>query len=689
MKDTETEPDSATPPPRWQRVKRAILGAPRSPHDRGVFHQMALVAFFAWVGLGADGLSSTCYGPAEAFHAVGSHPHLAIFVALATALTILVLSASEAQVMEMFPTGGGGYVVASKLLNPTAGMVAGSSLLIDFVLTIAISIASGTDAVFSFLPADWQPFRVPFAVLGVVLLTVLNLRGVKESVEPLVPVFVTFVVLHVFALLWGLGSHFFDLPQLAADTAREVRETHHEVGLLGLLLIILRAYGMGAGTYTGIEAVSSPMMIMREPRVQTAKTTLRYMSVSLAVMAAGLFLVYLLYRVEAVPGKTMNAVLFERMTAGWPKPLGQGYVWVTLLSETAILFIAAQAGFLSGPRVLASMAVDRWVPTRFASLSDRLVTHNGVLLMGAAATLTVLLTGGSVGFLVVLYSINVFVTFGLSQAGMVRHAWRRRADPDPVWQQRLRTNAAALSLTLFILVCMIVLKFHEGGWITILVTGSVIGIVLSVRAYYNRTAAHLRRLDSLVEAADISNQVPPAGPPLEHPDPRGKTAVVMVNGFNGMGLHTLFAIIRIFGDSFRNFIFISVGMIDAGNFKGAEEITHLEDHVRRQLARYVDFMRRRGYYAEGVHRLGVDALAEIDHMAPEIIARHPKAVFFGGQLAFGDDTLYSRWLHNYLVMAAQTKLHNRGIPFIILPIRVDTAPRSARRGPPPSPAPAV
>lgn len=677
------------PKGRWHRAKRAILGAPRSPHDRSVFHQLSLIAFFAWVGLGADGLSSTCYGPAEAFHALGAHPHLSIFVALATALTILVLSKSEAQVMEMFPAGGGGYVVASKLLNPTAGMVAGSALLIDFILTIAISVASGTDAVFSFLPLEWQPYRLPFAVVGILFLTLLNLRGVKESIGPLVPVFVLFIVLHAGALLWGIGSHAFDLPQLAADTVHQVRDTHHELGLLGLLMLILRAYGMGAGTYTGIEAVSSSMMIMREPRVQTAKTTLRYMSVSLAVMATGLFLAYLLNNVESVPGKTMNAVLFERITAGWPRPLGQGFVWLTLLSEMAILFIAAQAGFLSGPRVLASMAVDRWVPTRFASLSDRLVTHNGVLLMSAGAVITVLLTGGAVGILVVLYSINVFITFGLSQAGMVRQAWQRRADPDPVWRQRLNTNGIALALTLFILLNMVVLKFHEGGWITLLVTGGMIAAVLSVRAYYNRTAVHLKRLDGLVEAAAISDQEEPRGQPLEQPDPRGKTAVVLVNGFNGMGLHTLFAIIRVFGDSFRNYIFMSVGMIDAGNFKGVEELTHLRQHVETQLDRYVRFMRRRGYYAESIYRLGVDALSEIDEMAPEVLAKHPRAVFFGGQLSFGDDTLYSRWLHNYLILAAQTKLHNRGVPFFILPIRVQVGPNAARPPTPPAPAASV
>jgi len=438
-------------------------------------------------------------------------------------------------------------------------------------------------------------------------------------------------------------------------------------------VLLLRAYSMGAGTYTGIEAVSSSMMIMREPRVQTAKATLRYMSISLALMATGLFVAYLLYHVEEVPGKTLNAVLLERMTEYWPEPLGQGYIWLTLLSETAILFIAAQAGFLSGPRVLASMAVDRWVPTRFASLSDRLVTHNGVILMSVGAVITMLMTGGDVRLLVVLYSINVFVTFALSQAGMVRLAIRRRRrDPSPVWRDRLRVNAIALTVTLFILSSMVILKFDEGGWITVAVTGGVILIVSGVRSYYDRTAKHLKRLDGLVEATRLSDEQEPHATPVLEPDPKSKTAVVLVNGFNGIGLHTLFAIIRVFGDSFRNFVFMSVGMIDAGNFKGAEEMGHLEKHVEDQLDRYVRFMRRRGYYAESIHRLGVDALSEIDQMAPEVMVRHPRAVFFGGQLAFTDDTLYTRWLHNYLVMAAQTKLHNRGIPFIIMPIRVQT-----------------
>src|SRR5512136_822320 len=193
------------------RVKNVLIGEARDIRDPRLFHKLSLVAFFAWVGLGADGLSSANYGPEESFLALGSHTHLGIFVALATALTIFVIASSYSQIVELFPGGGGGYLVASKLLSPTLGMVSGCALLIDYVLTITLSVASGADAIFSFLPLAWQPFKLGLAVVGVLVLVVLNLRGVKESVVPLVPVFLLFLVTHVFAVAVALGTH---LPAL-------------------------------------------------------------------------------------------------------------------------------------------------------------------------------------------------------------------------------------------------------------------------------------------------------------------------------------------------------------------------------------------------------------------------------------------------------------------------------------------
>ncbi|MGH7452958.1 MAG: amino acid transporter, partial [bacterium] len=185
-----------------QRLRALIIGRARSPHDQAIFHKLSLIAFFAWVGLGADGLSSSCYGPEEAFLTLRGHAHLAIFIALGSALTIFVISASYSQIIELFPSGGGGYLVASKLLSPTLGMVSGCALVIDYVLTITISVASGADALFSFLPPAWQSFKLEFAIFGVVGLLILNLRGIKESVLPLVPIFLTFVLTHAFGIIY-------------------------------------------------------------------------------------------------------------------------------------------------------------------------------------------------------------------------------------------------------------------------------------------------------------------------------------------------------------------------------------------------------------------------------------------------------------------------------------------------------
>jgi amino acid transporter len=384
-------------------IKTALLGASRDLSDQSIFHKLSLVAFFAWVGLGADGLSSSCYGPEETFKALNGHIYLSLIVAAASVATVFLISASYSQIIELFPTGGGGYLVASKLLSPGFGVVSGSALLIDYVLTITLSIASGADALFSLLPPHSLHYKLVVEIAGVCLLTLLNLRGAKEAVLPWVPIFVVFVLTHAFAITFALLTHLPNLGQVWQSTSQDFQAAHHELGLLGMVLLVMRAYSLGAGTYTGIEAVSNGLPILREPRVQTGKQTMRYMAFSLSLTVAGLLLAYLLFRVTHEEGKTLNAVLFEQMTASWPKGIGFTFVLVTLFSEAALLFVAAQTGFLDGPRVLANMALDRWFPARFASLSDRFVTYNGIVLMGGFSLLLMIASRGSVDFLVILY----------------------------------------------------------------------------------------------------------------------------------------------------------------------------------------------------------------------------------------------------------------------------------------------
>jgi K+ transporter len=390
------------------------------------------------------------------------------------------------------------------------------------------------------------------------------------------------------------------------------------------------------------------------------------MSISLAFTVMGLMLAYLLYKVEPQQGRTLNAVLFGNITRDWGNT-GYFFVLITLISEALLLFIAAQAGFLDGPRVLSSMAVDRWFPTKFAMLSDRLVTQNGVLLMGGAAILTVILTRGSVRFLVVLYSINVFITFCLSQLGMVRHWWRVRSDVKN-WWRKLMINGTGLFLTTFILISVIILKFHEGGWITILITGSLVGVAIIIKRHYIQTARLLRRLNGLLQEA-ISINLKRLESEREF-DPEAKTAVLFVNGFNGVGLHTLFNVIRLFGKEFRNFVFVEIGVVDAGNFKGVDELEHLKVQVKKDVDRYVDFVRKQGHYAESMSIVGIDVIDEAEKIVSKILERFTNTVFFGGQLVFPQETFLTRLLHNYTVFALQRRFYQKGIPFVILPIRV-------------------
>jgi len=652
----------------FRLAKDVVIGRARNFSDKRIFHNMSLVALLAWVGLGADGLSSSCYGPEAAFLALKTHTCLSLFVAAATVLTIVIICISYSQIIEAFPTGGGGYLVASKLLSPTVGVVSGCALIGDYILTIALSVASGADAIFSMLPVEWQVWKLKFSLGLVVFLTLLNLRGAKESVVLWVPVFFVFVLSYTFAIVWAISAHFGELPNIAHGMVNDVQSGAADLGWLGLIAVVLRAYSLGAGTYTGIEAVSNGLNTLREPRVQTGKRTMIYMAVSLSFVVGGLLLAYLLYHVVPVEGKTLNAVLFEKITAGWPPFASKSFVIAAMASSGALLVIAAQTGFFGGPRVLANMAVDRWMPTRFATLSDRLVTQNGVLLMGGAALVLLFFTAASVNLLVVLYSINVFITFSLSQLGMVRHWWLERA-LEPKWKTKIIINGFGLLLTSGILISLCVVKFDEGGWATLLVTGALVGLAFWVKHHYRQTQKKLHRLNELVAAAlaDDAIVIEKTPPPC---DVNARTAVLLVNGFNGLGLHTLLAVVRMFPKVYQNFVFVQVGVLDAGNFKGAAEVDNLREYSQKEVDRYVTYMSKRGFYTEAHYALGTDIVEEAANLCVSIAEKFPQAQFFAGQLVFKDESFATRWLHNHTVFELQRRLYQNGRAMLILPIQV-------------------
>ncbi len=656
--------DSTFPRPHLlSRVWRSLVGPPRDLGDRSLFHRLALFPFLAWVGLGADGLSSSSYGPEEAFRTLGGHAYLALPLAAVMAVTIFIISAAYARIIEEFPHGGGGYVVASKLLGERAGVVSGSALIVDYVLTITVSIAAAGEALFSFLPPAFEAMKLPIEVVLIATLILLNIRGVRESVVAMVPIFLVFLGTHAIIIVGGIAMGLSGYERAAEPLAHDFDRGSSTLGWLGMAFLLARAYSLGGGTYTGIEAVSNGMAVMQEPKVATAKRTMLYMAVSLAVTASGLLVCYLLWGVTPVEGRTMNATLVERIVG--VDFAGRAFAVLTLFSEAALLVVAAQAGFMDGPRVLANMAVDGWIPRHFSSLSDRLTTQNGILLMGGTALVALLYTGGDVRELVVMYSINVFVTFALSMLAMTIHCWRTRAKR-PSWERRLALFVTGFALCTTILGVTLVEKFGEGGWLTVLVTGIVVGSCFVVRRHYRRVGKRLGMLYAELAKAVVEPATAPAAL-----DPAQPTAAILVAAYGGLGIHTLYQALKTGAGQYKNVVFLSVGVVDSGIFKGEDGFEDLRVQTEGALGKYIALAQGLGLAATSRSFVGTDAAAEAEQLCVEVLKEFPQTTFFAGKVVFEEEAWYHRLLHNETAFGIQRRLQQAGKQVVIVSARLD------------------
>ena len=259
-----------------EKIINFFRGKALDPMDPKTRHAIAIIPLLAWVGLGADGLSSSCYGPEEAFLALGSNHNMALFLALATAITVFIIALGYNQIIELFPTGGGGYRVATALLGAKAGLISGSALLVDYVLTIAISLASGVDAAFSLVPPEYQDYKLVIELGLVVFLIFLNFRGIKESILILLPIFLGFCITHAILIVYGIGVHAPELVHLWPNAISEANALGSNLGWIMVASLFLKAYSLGGGTYTGLEAVSNNVNTLAEPRVPHGKRTMWY-----------------------------------------------------------------------------------------------------------------------------------------------------------------------------------------------------------------------------------------------------------------------------------------------------------------------------------------------------------------------------------------------------------------------------
>ncbi len=706
-------------------VKTLLVGKPLDLADQSIHHHISLIAFLAWVGLGADGLSSSCYGPSEAFEHLKGHTYLALFLALATVFTVIIISACYSYIIEAFPSGGGGYLVASKMLGREIGALSGCALVVDYILTVTVSIAAAGDALFGLLGPnilslartlhlpfqDETSVKLGFEIAAVAFLIILNLRGVKESVTILAPIFVIFLITHAILIVGVLGSHVGDIGSLTSEVTSSISSDvrNPSIGWWFLISMLLKAYSLGAGTYTGIEAVSNSMAVMREPRVATAQRTMIYMGASLSITAGGLMLAYLLFELDlkkhhaatltppAVTAvldpsghppvhakldsleslkherkQTMNDLLVQwfvsgaenvvnKKDAGW---LGGIFRYITILSEAVLLLVAAQAGFIGGPKCLANMAYDSWVPHWFGSLSERLSSHYGILLIGLSSIVALIVTGGMVSQLIIMYSINVFVTFTLSMIGMCLYYYPMRGKL-PSWNMRMILFSFGAVMCSSILVVTVWFKFFDGGWITMLVTGVLWALALIIRRYYIGVSSRLRGLDESLGTIEVQGK-----PNETPPNPELPTAVILVGGYSGLGVHTLLNSLRFVPNHFKNVIFISVGVVDSGNFKGIEAMEDLRQHTEDSLEKYVELARRLGLPSRAYMSIGTDVVDELEQLSRVVHRDYPGAVVFAGQLVFQRETWYGKLLHNQTAYSLQRRLQWDGVPMVILPTRV-------------------
>jgi hypothetical protein len=394
-----------------------------------------------------------------------------------------------------------------------------------------------------------------------------------------------------------------------------------------------------------------------------------YMAASLSFMAAGLMVSYLVWRIVPIYGKTMNAALLERVVQGIP--MGIAFVAIALVSEGALLAVGAQAGFIDGPRVLANMALDSWLPRSFTALSERLTTQNGILVMGCASLLALLHTRGNVSRLMVMYSINVFLTFSISMFGMSLASLRPR-ETDPGRLRRSALFIIGFLLCATILIMTIVTKFEEGGWLTVAVTSAVVGLCFLIKAHYRSVGSRLAVAYAALENLPLT--------PVEEArqlDPSLPTAGVLVGSYGGAGIHTVLQVLRAFPHHFRNIVFVSAGILDSGSFKGEGAVEQISARARDDIRRYVELAEGLGLAAEGRWSVGTDTVDELERLCLGVARDYPELTFFAGKVVFPNERWYHRLLHNNTALSLLLRLQDAGKTLVILPTRIGAVTASA------------
>ena len=456
-------------------IKSFLIGSPiqtvRESHER--LNKLMGLAVFS-----SDALSSVAYGPEEILLAliVGGSAmlHYTLPVVFGIVALVAIVATSYFQTIHAYPTGGGAYIVAKDNLGDHPGMIAGAALLIDYVLTVTVSISAGIEAITSAFPALHNQ-AVLMCLLAIVLIMVINLRGVREAGK------VFSIPVYIF-----LGSLFLLIAMSFVKSFTIVRPAPAEfkaaTSNVVPLFIILRAFASGCATLTGIEAVSNGVRAFRAPEARNAGITLVWMALLLGVLTLGLGYYFNYYRILPNENETVLSQL-ARMV------FSKGIIYYTIQFATSlILVLAANTSFADFPRLSSIMATDRYLPRQLSNRGDRLVFSNGIVLLGFFSALLLVIFRGDTHALIPLYAVGVFTAFTLSQAGMVKH-WIKYKGPG--WRKSMMINGAGTITTGVVLVIIAVEKFSHGAWIVLVAIPSLVILMKKIHKHYVSVADQL------------------------------------------------------------------------------------------------------------------------------------------------------------------------------------------------------
>ena len=467
-------------------LKRLLVGRPLATVEQE--HQR-LPKSIALAVFSSDAISSTAYATEEILFvaALGASSlvlglDILVPIAIAVAILLAIVVTSYRQTIYAYPGGGGSYVVSRENLGENPSLVAGASLLVDYILTVAVSISAGVAAIVS-IPAfnGLIDHRVELGLVLIALITIANLRGVRESGRLFaIP---TYIYIFTLALLiiYGLYQAYFgDLGQVPFD-AQEFEGARETGGTLGLFLI-LKAFSSGAVALTGVEAISNAVPVFRRPEAKNAATTLTWMGLILGSLFFGVSV--LAHQLHPFP--STDETVFSQMGR---VVFGTGPVYVVLQFATAaILTLAANTAYAGFPRLSSIIAQDGYLPRQLANRGDRLVFSNGILVLSGMAGLLIIAFGGITNALIPLYAVGVFMSFTLSQSGMVLHHLRIR---EPGWRRNTVINAVGAFATAIVVGIVAVTKFTSGAWVPIIVIPAIVLLFKGIRRHYRRVSSQL------------------------------------------------------------------------------------------------------------------------------------------------------------------------------------------------------